>query len=379
MNKAEELALKVKEKGGRAFYVGGYVRDFLMHKENKDIDIEVHGLDENVLLEILNEIGRVNYFGKSFGIYSLEGENIEIAMPRSEKLVGSGHKDFLIDVDKDLGYKKAALRRDFTINAIIMDVLSGEILDFFNGREDLHKGIIRHINDEKFQEDPLRVVRACQFAARFNFSIADETIELCKKIDISTLPCERIEEELKKALTKSNNPFLFFDYLKKMNITLYFNNLNCFNHLNKYGNQEEVHNTYYFKMALIAIDNKDYLKSFKQFTNNKELLQYVKKIVDLYNSLFKDKTDFIMKMLSFPHFFDITYMLNEKENEYFKDCYKRYQELKGELISGETLINWGYKPNEKFGQILEYAKRLQIKGCEKEQIRLMILKIFTKK
>ena len=155
MNKAEELALKVKEKGGRAFYVGGYVRDFLMHKENKDIDIEVHGLDENVLLEILNEIGRVNYFGKSFGIYSLEGENIEIAMPRSEKLVGSGHKDFLIDVDKDLGYKKAALRRDFTINAIMMDVLSGEILDFFNGREDLHKGIIRHINDEKFQEDPL--------------------------------------------------------------------------------------------------------------------------------------------------------------------------------------------------------------------------------
>ena len=109
------------------------------------------------------------------------------------------------------------------------------------------------------------------------------------------------------------------------------------------------------------------------------MLQYVKKIVDLYNSLFKDKTDFIMKMLSFPHFFDITYMLNEKENEYFKDCYKRYQELKGELISGETLINWGYKPNEKFGQILEYAKRLQIKGCEKEQIRLMILKIFTKK
>lgn len=379
MNKAEELALKVKEKGGRAFYVGGYVRDFLMHKENKDIDIEVHGLDENVLLEILNEIGRVNYFGKSFGIYSLEGENIEIALPRSEKVLGKGHRDFIIKVDKNLGYKEASMRRDFTINALMMDIISGEILDFFNGREDLENKIIRHIDENRFKEDPLRVFRACQFAARFDFSIDEKTIDICKTIDITSLSHERIEEELKKALIKSKKPSIFFSYLKKMNINLYFNELNKFEHLDKYGNNDEINNIYFYKMALIAIDNKDYLKSFKQITANKELLSYVKKMVRLYNLLFKDKTDFIMEMFNFEYHIHLSLFLNEDEKNYYDGCYKRYLEVKDNLINGKELLSWGFKADKNFGNILDFAKRKQIEGLKKEEIRAYLMKIFTKR
>lgn len=379
MNKALDLALKVKEKGGRAFYVGGYVRDFFLHNENKDIDIEVHGLDEDELLDILHSIGNVNYYGKSFGIFAIEGENIEVALPRSEKVLGKGHRDFIIKVDKNLGYKEASIRRDFTINALMMDIISGEILDFFGGREDLEKKIIRHIDENRFKEDPLRVFRACQFAARFDFSIDEKTIDICKTIDITSLSHERIEEELKKALIKSKKPSIFFSYLKKMNINSYFNELNKFEHLDKYGNNDEVNNIYFYKMALIAIDNKDYLKSFKQITANKELLSYVKKMVKLYNLLFKDKTDFIMEMFNFEYHIYLSLFLNEDEKNYYDGCYKRYLEVKDNLINGKELLSWGFKADKNFGNILDFAKRKQIEGLKKEEIRAYLMKIFTKR
>ena len=137
MNKDILLASKVKEKGGRAFYVGGYVRDLLLNIPNKDIDIEVHGIAEKDLVAILNEIGEVDYYGRSFGIYALRHEDIEVALPRSEKVLGTGHRDFEISVDPDMGYKNAALRRDFTINALMMDVLSHEILDYFKSLDEI--------------------------------------------------------------------------------------------------------------------------------------------------------------------------------------------------------------------------------------------------
>ena len=198
----KQIAELVKQKGGRAFYVGGYVRDKLLGIENKDIDIEVHGIEPDVLLDILKKVGKPLKFGKSFGIYSLRDYHLDIALPRKEKAIGKGHRDFKITVDPYIGYKKAAKRRDFTINAIMEDVLTGEIIDYFNGTQDLKKKVIRHIDDKTFVEDPLRVLRACQFASRFKFKIAKETIALCKNIDTTTLSKERVEEELKKALLK---------------------------------------------------------------------------------------------------------------------------------------------------------------------------------
>ena len=213
---AEKIAEYVSAAGGRTFYVGGFVRDRLLGLDNKDVDIEVHGISPDSLYEILRKTGEPLTYGKSFGVYALKDENIDIAMPRRERAVGSGHRDFEIDVDPFIGTQAAARRRDFTINSMMEDVLTGEIIDHFGGRQDLEAGIIRHIDPDTFVEDPLRVLRGAQFAARFNFAIAPDTIELCRGIDLSTLSRERVEEELKKALLKADKPSIFFESLRAM-------------------------------------------------------------------------------------------------------------------------------------------------------------------
>ena len=214
---AKEIALKVCNLGGKVYYVGGYVRDKILNIDNKDIDIEVHGITPKQLEEILDSVGKRIEIGESFGIYNLKGYDIDIAMPRKEYVIGSGHKDFDILVDPFIGTYNAAKRRDFTINALMEDVLTGEIIDHFGGVNDLNNKIIRYVNEETFKEDSLRVLRACQFASRFEFDISKETISLCKEMNISKLSKERIEGELKKALLKANKPSIFFDSLRKMN------------------------------------------------------------------------------------------------------------------------------------------------------------------
>lgn len=214
---AVKIAALVSQQGGTAYYVGGYVRDKIRHKDNKDIDIEVHGIYPYQLESILDSLGERISIGESFGIYNLKGYSIDIAMPRKEDNRGNGHKDFDICVDPFIGTYTAALRRDFTFNALLEDILTGKIIDHFGGVEDLKNGIIRHINDSTFLEDPLRVLRAAQFAARFNYTIAEETIELCRQMDLSSLSKERIMGELEKALLKSEKPSVFFEALRQMN------------------------------------------------------------------------------------------------------------------------------------------------------------------
>jgi len=213
---ARRIAAAVAEAGGRTYYVGGCVRDLLLGRENKDIDIEVHGVTVPALAAILDSLGERTAMGASFGIMGLRHYDIDIAMPRSEKATGRGHRDFEVFVDPFIGEEKAALRRDFTMNALMQDVLTGEILDFFGGRADLAAGCIRHVSDASFAEDPLRVFRAAQFAARFGFDVADETTALCATMAVDALPPERVMGELEKALLKAAQPSVFFDALKKM-------------------------------------------------------------------------------------------------------------------------------------------------------------------
>ena len=120
-----QLAQRAAEAGGRAYYVGGCVRDALMGRESKDFDVEVHGLTPSALEAILDTLGDRMAIGESFGIYALKGCSVDIAMPRKEHLRGRGHKDFDVFVDPDLGVREAARRRDFTINAMMRDVLTG--------------------------------------------------------------------------------------------------------------------------------------------------------------------------------------------------------------------------------------------------------------
>ena len=213
---ARKVARLVSEEGGRTFYVGGYVRDALIGKENKDIDIEVHGISPKCLEQLLDSLGERMAIGESFGIFGLKGYSLDIAMPRKEEVRGMGHKDFDIFVDPFIGTEAAALRRDFTFNALMQDVLTGQIVDHFGGVEDLRSGVLRHVSDDSFAEDPLRVLRAAQFAARFGFRTAEETVALCRRMDLRHLPRERIEGELKKALLKAEKPSVFFETLREM-------------------------------------------------------------------------------------------------------------------------------------------------------------------
>lgn len=212
----EKLASRVAELGGRAYMVGGAVRDEIMKRPIKDVDIEVHGISGAVLEAVLKELGKPLRFGSAFGVYSLAGHQIDIALPRSERKAGNGHRDFEIEIDPFIGIKEAARRRDFTMNALLKDILSGEIADPYGGTEDIKNRIIRHIDDKKFGEDPLRALRAAQFRSRFGFQVAPSTISICRALDLRNLSAERVEMEMKKALLESRRPSEFFECLREM-------------------------------------------------------------------------------------------------------------------------------------------------------------------
>ena len=213
---AERIARGVAALGGRAYLVGGCVRDRVLGRESKDIDIEVHGIRPDQLENVLDSLGTRNAVGQSFGIYQLKGYTLDIAMPRRAGVRGAGHDDFGALVDPEAGTYEAARRRDFTMNALMEDVLTGQITDHFHGLADLSRGVLRHVDDDTFREDPLRVFRAAQFAARFGFSVAEETERLCAGTDVTGLPRERVMQEVEKALLKSAKPSVFFETLRRM-------------------------------------------------------------------------------------------------------------------------------------------------------------------
>lgn len=213
---ARAIARRAAELGGRAYYVGGCVRDDLLGRETKDLDMELHGLTPRQVEAILDSLGQRLEMGASFGIYGLKGCGLDIALPRRERPTGPGHRDFDVSVDPFLGTEQAARRRDFTINALMQDVLTGELIDHFHGQADLRRDILRHVDDHSFPEDPLRVLRLAQFAARFGFSVAPETAALCRRIDLTALPPERVEGELRKALLQAEQPSVFFETLRQI-------------------------------------------------------------------------------------------------------------------------------------------------------------------
>ena len=215
---AKKIAQEVKEKNGTMFFVGGYVRDQLINIENKDIDVEVFGLLPGELIEIISKYGVIDQIGCNFGIFKIHGIDIDFSMPRKEINTGVKHKDFEINIDPNMSTLEAARRRDFTMNSLLQDVITGEIIDHFNGIQDIQNKIIKHIDDKTFIQDELRVLRACGFAARFDFKISEDTLKLCKKLECINLANERIYSEVQKVLMKSDKPSIFFEYVRKLEL-----------------------------------------------------------------------------------------------------------------------------------------------------------------
>lgn len=377
-SKEYKIAQKVAEKGGKTYYVGGFVRDELLNIENKDVDIEVHGISPEELYFILEEVGNPKTYGKNFGIYSLPEDNIDIAMPRTEHNTGKGHRDFEIYVDPYIDLNTAIKRRDFTINAIYKDVLTEELIDSFNGIQDLKNKIVRHVDTNSFSEDPLRVLRAAQFASRFNFAIAPETIELCRKIDITTLSKERVEEELKKALFKSNNPSLFFKHLDSMNqLNYYFNDINLkyIDEANKYINN--INNKYAYLLSSLAIDSSFELN---RFTNEKDILSYVENMRNNIHKSYSNSSGLYRIFYDVKDINDFIYLRNlfYKDENLF-DEYEKYKQIMAKpYVTGNDLIKAGYEPNEYFNEALKYATDLRLLNVDKDEALRCVIEYIKK-
>jgi len=228
----EDILKDLQKIGATPILVGGSVRDHFLNIPIKDYDIEIFGINSlEIIQNCLQKYGSVKLVGKSFGVLTLRVNeyDFDFALPRTEKKVGNTHQDFEIITNANLSFKEAALRRDFTINAIGYNFSTKEFLDPFDGIKDLKNRTIKHIDDKTFIEDSLRVYRAVGFASRFDFKIEEKTKELCKQMvfknELEYLPKERIYEEFKKLFLKSSKPSIAFELMRELGVLKYFSEL----------------------------------------------------------------------------------------------------------------------------------------------------------
>jgi tRNA nucleotidyltransferase (CCA-adding enzyme) len=211
-----EIARGVRAHGGRALVVGGWVRDRLLGQESKDLDVEVFGIPSGVLPTLLVPFGKVEPVGQSFPVYKIG--TIDVGLPRRESKAGRGHKGFVVEGDPSMSIEQAARRRDFTINAIAWDPLTEEYLDPFQGRADLARSILRAVDPQTFGDDSLRVLRALQFAARFELTLDEDTRTLCRTIRLDDLPPERVWGEMEKLLLLARRPSVGFQLALELGV-----------------------------------------------------------------------------------------------------------------------------------------------------------------
>lgn len=194
----------------RVFFVGGTVRDRVrgVAEDAVDVDVEVYGVPSKRVQEVLEEMAmrKVDALGAAFGVYKLSFADgvLDVAIPRTESKKGTGHKGFTVLGDPQLSYADALCRRDFTMNAMLADVLTGEIIDPFGGRDDIVRGVLRVVDAHTFCDDPLRVFRAMQFVARFGYVVEPQSLQLfCEMAtspEVAALSRERVTAEWKKML-----------------------------------------------------------------------------------------------------------------------------------------------------------------------------------
>lgn len=420
------LATFVRQQGGSTYYVGGCVRDHFLGIPNKDIDVEVHGISEEMLKAILTKIGEPLEYGKEFGVYSIKDTNIEISLPREEIKIGEGHKDFKVNINPNIGTERAAIRRDFTINALMVDAITNELIDHYGGMKDLSKRVIRHIDDKTFVEDPLRVFRAAQLAARINFKIDEGTVKLCKTMRVSHLSKQRVEEELKKALLNSNKPSAFFNVLKNMNqLNYWFDEVkrcigweqnpkkhpegDVYEHTMLALDEavlyrDAVSNPYNFMLLVLVHDFgklktrlmtdegwhfyghekhlNDIIIFLDRLVSNNETKDYILQMVPRHmqgHKIFKDKyseyeSNKWFDGVRYPKdlvFLTVVDKANHRDPDrltFLMHRYSIYQAaINGPHVTGQDLIDLGFTPSENFTEYLAYSRDLALRGVKKSK------------
>lgn len=225
---ARDISRIIHHAGGKAFLVGGCVRDALRGVAPKDLDIEIYGLSAEKIIELLGRNFTLNLVGMSFGVIKISGVDVDVSLPRRENKIGRGHRGFLITPDAELSPREASLRRDFTINSMMWDVNSGELFDFHGGLSDLNNGILRQVSPA-FVEDPLRVLRGMQFLARFEFAPAPELIDICRTMTPEGLAVERVGAEWDKLLLYGQKPSAGLKFLENCGWLNYYPELAAMN------------------------------------------------------------------------------------------------------------------------------------------------------
>jgi tRNA nucleotidyltransferase (CCA-adding enzyme) len=373
----EEISKKLISKGKRAILVGGSVRDHFLRLSIKDYDIEVFGV-ENIeeLEEILKNFGTINLVGKSFGVLKLRVKNFEFdfSIPRVEKKISKGHNGFIVNLKKDINFKEATQRRDFTINAIGFDILSKDFLDPQNGIVDIKKGVLRHIDSKRFQEDPLRVYRGVQFVARFELKIEKDTFTLLQNMVENTildeLPKERIYIEIKKLFLKSKKPSIGIELMKELGILdRYFPELlniklKSIDRVSKYKDLKLI-------FASIGFFNPRQNKQFLiKLTDEK---RFIDEVLNLTDTLIKYKDKKILKKVDINRISTTTkvedflrlarVLIKIKNYRQVKKTSKRlniYRDKLHPIIKGRDLIELGMRPSKEFKHILNRLYQAQI-------------------
>jgi tRNA nucleotidyltransferase (CCA-adding enzyme) len=230
-----DLVRAVRDEGGRALLVGGWVRDLVALRQagetrfppGEEIDLEVYGLPADRLAAVLGRFGAVRLVGESFAVYKVIGDparhdrpipEVDVSLPRRDTKVARGHRGFEVSGDPGLTVGEAARRRDFTVNAMLHDPLTDETLDPWGGAVDLRERRLRAVDPATFVDDSLRVLRAMQLAARLEFSIDPDTVSLCRRVPLDDLPAERLWGEMEKLLLKARRPALGLEWADRLAI-----------------------------------------------------------------------------------------------------------------------------------------------------------------
>lgn len=394
-NDLDKIFDKLKLFKIKSIIVGGYIRDRLLNLDSKDIDVELYNLDSLELLnDILSEFGSLCSVGKSFGVYKLRYKNLDIdfSLPRLDSKVGSGHRGFVITTDKNLEFKTASRRRDFTINAMGFDVDTKTLLDPYNGLDDLAAKTLRAVDIEKFGEDPLRVLRAVQFSSRFDFVLESTLFAKCKEMialgQLEELPSERVFEEFKKMILESKKPSHGFLLLKKLYALPFFKGLDTLDErvflqtvealdfLNSFEMQKhKKHLTLLLALLCREFSQEEFPRFLYRLTQEVKLHRDIKDILKIYRQfqlsecsnyrLYSLAEAFEIK--SFLLFLDAAYL--GKKREEIQSCRVKAKQLNiytssmPPLIQGRDLISFGCRPSQEFSQLLK-----QIYEAQKREI-----------
>lgn len=388
-----DILKTLQDSGYKPYLVGGCVRDFLLSKPVKDFDIEVFGIENlEKLKTILEKYTKVHDIGKSFGVLKINIDDLDIdfSIPRVEKKVGKTHKSFEIKLLSNINIKKAAKRRDFTINSIYYDYFKDSFIDPFLGIKDLKKRKIKYIDKKSFIEDSLRVFRAFGFASRFNFKITKKTKQLLKTIiksgELNNLSKERVFEELKKLLLKSKKPSVglkLFDEFKIFKIS-FLKKYKAIDKLSKILKNRDIDLKrvliLYFVVLLKDEKEDDILKFLSKISSDKKFINSVislckESLEDDIVSLKKQSLNIVLEDLIL-----VEMAFGNKDIEaIIKKCEESDILSKGlkPHIMGVDLLDLGFTPSGDFRNMLNFAMDLQIKeNLSKDDLKQRLKKNF---